>query len=223
MMQEQDTTEWAKLLPKAARAHNRLSHEALMGNADPNEAYDLGHKNLQFELREEAGKHMAQQNAVVTTNQKNVQEQGGVRTYIGREDIRRRGDRPQYSGSVSLVAAVEGNRVKDSGGGVHSMTLTKPVAASSQSTPINVRLYGSSKTEERKREEFQKYAQTLKALLLEGGTMYTSVAVAELTKREPNFKRDLGKMKFGIFVQLYPDMFKLQTASSGGSSKVMLK
>ena len=53
--------------------------------------------------------------------------------------------------------------------------------------------------------------------------MYTSVAVAELTKREPNFKRDLGKMKFGIFVQLYPDMFKLQTASSGGSSKVMLK
>ena len=154
-MQEQNTTEWAKLLPKAARAHNRLSHEALMGNADPNEANDLGHNNLQFELREEAGKKMAQQNAVVMTNQKNVQEQGAVRTYIGREDIRRRGDRPQYSGSVSLVAAVEGNRVKDTSGSVHSMTLTKPVAASSQSTAINVRLYGSSKTEERKREEFK--------------------------------------------------------------------
>ena len=127
----------------------------MMGNADPNEAYDLGHKNLQFELREEAGKKMAQQNAVVTTNQKNVQEQGAVRTYIGREDIRRRGDRPQYSGSVSLVAAVEGNRVKDTSGSVHSMTLTKPVAASSQSTAIGVRLYGSSKTEERKREVFK--------------------------------------------------------------------
>ena len=223
MMQEQNTSEWAKLLPKATRAHNRLSHEALMGNADPNEAYDLGHKNLQFELREEAGKKMAQQNAVVTTNQKNVQEQGAVRTYIGREDIRRRGDRPQYSGSVSLVAAVEGNRVKDTSGSVHSMTLTKPVAASSQSTAINVRLYGSSKTEERKREEFKKYAQALKAILLEGGAMHTSVAVAELTKREPNFRKDLGKLKFGIFVQLYPDMFNLQTASNGGSSKVMLR
>ena len=155
MMQEQNTSEWAKLLPKATRAHNRLSHEALMGNADPNEAYDLEHTNLQFEMREEAGKKMAQQNAVVTTNQKNVQEQGGVRTYIGREDSRRRGDRPQYSGQVSLVSAVEGNRVKDSSGNVHSMTLTKPVAASSQSTAINVRLYGSSKTEERKREEFK--------------------------------------------------------------------
>ena len=31
----------------------------MMGNADPNEAYDLEHKNLQFEMREEAGKKMA--------------------------------------------------------------------------------------------------------------------------------------------------------------------
>ena len=70
MMQEQNTSEWAKLLPKATRAHNWLSHEALMGNADPNEAYDLSHKNLQFEMREEAGKKMAQQNAAVTTHPK---------------------------------------------------------------------------------------------------------------------------------------------------------
>ena len=69
-MQQENTTEWARLLPKATRAHNRLSHEALMGNADPNEAYNLEHKNLQFEMREEAGKKMALQNAVVTTNQK---------------------------------------------------------------------------------------------------------------------------------------------------------
>ena len=41
-----------------------------MGNSDPNEAYNLEHKNLQFEMREEAGKKMALQNAVVTTNQK---------------------------------------------------------------------------------------------------------------------------------------------------------
>ena len=67
---------------------------------------------------------MAQQNAVIVTNQKNVQENGAVRTYIGRGDIRRRGGRPQYSGSVSLVSATEGNRVKDAKGNVHSMTLT---------------------------------------------------------------------------------------------------
>ena len=180
LMQDQDTTEWAKLVSRAMRAHNKLSHEALMGNADPNEAYDMSQKNLQFELREEAGRKMAQQNAVVSTNQRNVEDKGAVRQYIGREDIRRRGDRPQYSGSVSLVAAVEGNRVKDDKGNVHSMTLTKPVPQDSESTDIKVRLYGSSQTEDRKREQFKQFAQTLKALLVEHGAMFTSAATTEL-------------------------------------------
>ena len=57
MMQEQDTTEWAGLVPKATKAHNKLSHEALMGNADPDESYGMHQTNLHFELREEAGKH----------------------------------------------------------------------------------------------------------------------------------------------------------------------
>ena len=83
LMQDQNTTEWAKLLPRATRAHNKLSHAALVGDADPNEAYDLGQKNLQFELREEAGKKMAQQNAVISTNQRNVENNGAVRDYIG--------------------------------------------------------------------------------------------------------------------------------------------
>ena len=118
-----------------------------------------------------------------------MQEQGGVRTYIGREDIRRRGDRPQYSGQVSFVSAVEGNRVKDSSGNVHCMTLTKPVPADSKSTTINVRLHGSSQTEDRKREEFKKYARALETLLAERGAMYTSTAVTELQKLEPQFKQ----------------------------------
>ena len=68
-MQEKDTENWHTLVPQVARAHNRLQHEALMGGADPNEAYEEDKKNLAFELREEAGKKMAQQNAVVSKNQ----------------------------------------------------------------------------------------------------------------------------------------------------------
>ena len=222
LMQDQDTTEWAKLVSRAMRAHNKLSHEALMGNADPNEAYDMSQKNLQFELREEAGKKMAQQNAVVSTNQRNVQDKGAVRQYIGREDIRRRGDRPQYSGSVSLVAAVEGNRVKDDKGHVHSMTLTKPVPQDSESTDIKVRLYGSSQTEDRKREQFKQFAQTLKALLVENGAMFTSAATTELYKREPTFNTRVRQDEVWRIAGTFPEMLKLQTASSGGTSKVML-
>ena len=55
-MQEHDTTEWSALVERATQAHNKLSHEALMGNAGPNEAYDMKQTNLQFELREEVGK-----------------------------------------------------------------------------------------------------------------------------------------------------------------------
>ena len=76
-----------------------------MGN-DSNEAYKGENKALQFELREEAGNTTAHHNAIVVQNQKNIQENGAFRTYIGREDLRRRGDRPQYSGDVRLVAAV---------------------------------------------------------------------------------------------------------------------
>ena len=73
------------------KAHNNLSHEALMAGADPNDAYDESNKALQFELREEAGRKIAHQNAIVERNQKNVQDNGAFRTYIGREDIRRKG------------------------------------------------------------------------------------------------------------------------------------
>ena len=177
VMQEKDTETWHTIVQGVTRAHNKLQHVALMGRADPNEAYEEENKNLAFELREEAGHKMAQQNAVVTKNQQNLQKEGAFRTYIGREDIRRRGDRPQYSGNVTLVDAVEGNRVKDSSGQTHSMTLTKPVPQDSKSTEIKVRLAGSAQTEDRKRTQLQSYTQSLKPVLSGKGTMYTSSAV----------------------------------------------
>ena len=48
LMQEQA---WAKPLPSSTKAHNTLPHGALMGDAGPNEAYDLDQVNLQLELR----------------------------------------------------------------------------------------------------------------------------------------------------------------------------
>ena len=108
-------------------------------------------------------------------------------------------DRPQYSGSVNLVSATEGNRVKDDKANVHSMTLTKPVPQNSKSTDIKVRLYGSSQTEDRKREQFKQFAQTLKTLLMENGAMFASTATTELYKREPNFKKSWAKWNLAHF------------------------
>ena len=53
--------------------------------------------------------------------------------------------------------------------------------------------------------------------------MFTSTAVTELYKVEPNFKKDLGKMKFGDFLKLFPETFEIQTSASGGTSRVRLR
>ena len=116
-------------------------------------------------------------------------EQGGFRTYIGREDVRRRGDRPQFSGEVRLVSAVEGNRVRDSTGNTHSMTLAKPVPESSASTAINVRLVGSTQTEERKKDQFKKYADALRTILVAESITFTSRAVTEWMKKNQTTKK----------------------------------
>ena len=50
-------------MQKVVKAHNNLSHEALMAGVDPNDAYDESNKALQFELREEVGRKIAHQNA----------------------------------------------------------------------------------------------------------------------------------------------------------------
>ena len=221
-MQEKGTNDWKTLLPKATRAHNRLAHEALMGN-EPNEAYEGENKALQFELREEAGNKMKQQNAVVVQNQKNIQENGGFRTYIGREDLRRRGDRPQYSGDVRLVAAVEGNRAKDESGNTHSLTLAKPVPADSSSTDIRVRTTGSTQTEGRRRTQMSTHADALKNILVDRGAMSMSEAAIQVTKDSPGFKRDKGNLTFKQFLELFPKMFVTQTGASGGMSRVSLK
>ena len=222
-MQEKNTKEWEPLVQKVAKAHNNLSHEALMAGADPNDAYDESNKALQFELREEAGRKIAHQNAIVERNQKNVQDNGAFRTYIGREDIRRRGDRPQYSGEVKLVSVVEGNRVKDASGNVHSLTLAKPVPRETDSTTINVRLAGSEQTENRKRDLMMKHAKALKTILRGSGWMYMSSAATELAADSPSYKSDRGKMTFKQFVGLFPEMFESQTSAGGGTSKVRLR
>ena len=113
--------------------------------------------------------------------------------------------------------------MKDSNGQIHSMTLTKPVPEGSESTDIRVRLAGSAQTEDRKRAQFQKYAQSLKTLLSGKGAMYTSTAVTELYKVEPNFKKDLGNLKFWDLLKLFPETFAIQTSAAGGTSRVRLR
>ena len=136
--------------------------------------------------------------------------------------MRRRGYRPQYSGDVKLVAAVEGNRVRDGQGNTHNLTLAKPVPTDNKSTDIKVRTSGSSQTEQRRIAQMSAYADALKILLTDRGTIHMSEAAIQLSKDNPGFKRDKGNLTFKQFLDLCPSMFSTQTSATGGVSRVSL-
>ena len=112
-MQAQGTDKWGSRLDKVVRGQNNQSRQALLGE-DANSAYykprqeEPKDKALEFELREHAGRQMAAQDAQVRLAQKNVTDKGAFREYIGRDDRRKRGDRPNYSGIVVTVESVRG-------------------------------------------------------------------------------------------------------------------
>ena len=75
--------------------HNQ-SRQALLGAVANPAHYKPGQeqpkdKALEFELREHAGRQMAAQDAQVRLAQKNVEETGAFREYIGLDDRRKRG------------------------------------------------------------------------------------------------------------------------------------
>eukprot|EP00969_Alexandrium_andersonii_P013645 595517-Alexandrium_andersonii.AAC.1 len=96
------------------------SHSALLGES-PSDAYhkpseQAKDENLEFELREQAGRAMAANDANIRRLQANLQKEGYFRVYVGREDGMRRGDRPTYSAKVHQVDKIVGNRVTDTEG-----------------------------------------------------------------------------------------------------------
>ena len=106
-LQAQGTDKWGARLDKVVRGVSNQSRQALLGEDANTAHYKPGEeapkdKALEFELREHAGRQMAAQDAQVRLAQKNVLETGKFREYIGREEGRKRGDRPNYSGPPCL-------------------------------------------------------------------------------------------------------------------------
>ena len=55
------------------------------------------------------------------------------------------------------------------------------------------------------------------------GPIFTARAVTELMAKHKDYKKDFGNTKFGAFLKLFPELFEMQTAAAGGTSKVRLK
>ena len=227
-LQQNDTDDWAARLPKVIKGHNKNAHRSLL-NETPSEVFHKEgeaptHANTEFEMREQAGRQMAAQNNVTKNAQRGLEDKGAFREYIGRPDARKRGDRPNYSGTVKLVDSIHGNTVKATYGTTHSLTTIRPVDKDSTSVNITLRLAGSKQTENRKRTAFQTYANMLQEILSgHPRGMRTSDASVALRQRDDKFKDTLGRLTFTQFTNLFPELFETQTGASGGTSKVFLK
>ena len=152
--------------------------------------------------------------------QTGLEEKGAFREYIGRADARKRGDRPNYSGTVKLVSSIHGNTVKATDGTTHSLTTIRPVDKDAKDVRITLRLAGSAQTENRKRAGFQKYADKLEAILATNPRgMRTSDASVALHNKDATFKDALKGTTFTQFTNLSPNCSKPKQARLVGSPK----
>lgn len=227
-LQVQGTTEWGPRLEKVLRGFNRQSRQALMGES----ANDAFHKpgeaakdaSLEFELREKAGRDMAAQDAHVRQAQRNLTQTGKFRAYIGRDDRRKRGDRPNYSGEVLSLESVRGNRAKDTEGKEHSLKTLKPVSEDASNTRITLRLVGSAQTETRQRQALEPFAGELREMLEARGDALSLGEAATRLRRKAGFEAAMrGVRSFAGFLRLFPGMFEVQTGATGGASRVRLR
>ena len=143
------------------KGHNRNAHISLF-NETPGEVFHKEgtapkHANTEFEMREQAGRQMAAQNNVTKNAQRGLEEKGAFREYIGRADARKRGDMPNYSGTVKLVDSIHGNTVKATDGTTHSLQTVRPVNRDAKDVQITLRLaspaHNKSKTKNERRSK----------------------------------------------------------------------
>ena len=133
---------------------------------------------------------------------------------------RKRGVKPNYSGTVKLVDSIHGNTVKAKDGTTHSLTTIRPVDKDAKDVRITLRLAGSAQTENRKRAGFQKYADKLEAILATNPRgMRTSDASVALRNQDATFKDALKGMTFTQFTNLFPELFETQTGAAGGGGQ----
>ena len=170
---------------------------------------------------------MAAQDAQVRLAQKNVEATGKFREYIGRDDRRKRGDRPNFSGEVITLESVRGNKATDNQGKEHSLTTVKPVDRDARAEPIAVRLRGSAQTDARQRESLNPFAQELRDFIQgRGGARLTLGEAAAWIKtgaRKARFEAAMrGVRSFSAFLKLFPEIFELDIPASGGTTRVRL-
>ena len=194
---------WLDALQTAVNAHNSLDTRSLLDNAPEDVAQD---DELRFRLRQEnAAKR--QENVELAIDRKGkLEAEGGFRTLLQKEGVKRRTGLPNWSSDVRQVAKAMGGVVYDTGGEKHDTRKILPVPAASSGI-AEVFRGGYVARDDRRREAMRPFKERLVQLILERGPLQLSGA-ARLLGRDRQFKQAMSeqRLRFPTFLELFDDL-----------------
>jgi hypothetical protein len=149
--------DWASVLQRAADAYNDTVHTHLIGRA-PDDVQD--DKTLQFDLRWQAGKDIAHNDALISARARRLEHFGNFRVEQPQNKFER-SFHPRFSDDVRVIKHVRSNKVVDEEGNVFPTrhVLAVPV----HSGPINTEGMrgGSEQTDRLRSQILEPYKQRI--------------------------------------------------------------
>ena len=164
-----------------------------------------GGDELSFRLRQENALKRHENVELATKRREKLETEGGFRTLLQKEGVKRRTGLPNWSSDVHQVAKAVGGVVYDIEGERHDTRKVLPVPAASSGI-VEVFRGGYVARDDKRREAMGPFKERLVQLILERGPLQLSGA-ARLLGRDRQFKLAMSaqKLRFPMFLALFDD------------------
>ena len=176
VMTEEETDDWAKLLPRVTKGYNDQQHSSLFGAA-PSEV--KGDKNVRFDLNKKALEDLQVNDHLAQKRAKELQEAGAYRVAAKRDKFKR-SFQPNWSSEVRTLGGLSMAYAVDSEGGEVLAKRTLPVPAGTANARLpRVSLPGSAQTDQRYASALEPFKARIREFVSrsDGGALLENVAV----------------------------------------------
>ena len=193
---------WLDVLQQVINAHNGLDTKALLDNA-PEDVFESA--ELRFRLRQENAEKRHENVELASKRAERLEAEGGFRTLLQKEGVKRRTGLPNWSSDVHQVTKAVGGVVFDMEGQRHDTRKVLPVPAASSGI-VEVFKGGYVARDDKRREAMGPFRDRLVQLIMERGPLQLSGA-ARLLGRDRKFKMSMSaqRLRFPTFLALFDE------------------
>ena len=207
---------WVKAFTDAVKALNERPSEHLHGAAPKNVEND----ELAYVLDYNAGREIRTQTTYIRQLEDRIRAAGKFRVLLPR-DQRQKAYQPVYSATVYTVKSIHNEVVEDSRGGLHRLSLCRPVSDGESTTfPLSVRA-GNAEQTARRRQALQPYMEALKAHLGEGAVPLQEAG--EFLETIPGYTAALRANKIDGLRSVLLIFDEFEVIGAGGGARVAVR